>query len=100
MKNVLNSVLICTMVLVLTLASSFTHANVKNDKAIEKARAAVKNAALNDWKTTTKPAKSLILKAIYLDEALTWIEKSISINKNVENLEILGDYYFKKGNNR
>ena len=45
MKNVLRFSTMFTLALVLTLASSFTFANVNNEKAVEKARSAVKNAA-------------------------------------------------------
>lgn len=89
-----------TLAFVLTLATSFTLANAINDKAVEKARAAVEKAASDDWQTLAKSAKVLIRKNAHLDEALTWIEKSISINKNVQNLELLGDFYAKTGNNR
>lgn len=89
-----------TLALVFTLASTSMYANVGNDKGVEKARTAVKNAAPEDWKTLTKSAKYLIKKNIHMDEALTWLEKSITIKKNTENLELLGDYYVKIGNNR
>lgn len=100
MKKVLKLSLMITLALVFTLASTSTYAKVSNDKGVEKARIAVKNAAPDDWKTLTKSAKFLIKKNIHMDEALTWLEKSIAIDKNTENLELLGDYYLETGNNR
>ena len=92
--------LMITLALAFALASTSIFANVSNDKGIEKARTAAKNAAQDDWKTLNKSAKFLIKKNIHMDEALAWLEKSISIKKNTENLELLGDYYVKIGNNR
>lgn len=100
MKNVLRFSTMFTLALVLTLASSFTFANVDNEKAIQKARSAAKNASPDDWKTLVKSAKLFIRKNIFMYEALSWLEKSIAINKNVVNLELLGDCYYKMENNR
>ena len=100
MKNVVKLSSMVLLALVFTLASTSTFANVNNDKAVEKARKAVAKAAVDDWKTLAESSKILIRKNTNLSEALGWIEKSIAINKNVENLELLGDYYAKTSNNR
>lgn len=81
------------MAVVITLASSSTYAT--SEKTIEKARAAVEKAAADDWKTLAKSAKVCIRKNVNMDEALAWLNKSVVISKNSENLELLGDYYVK-----
>ena len=100
MKNVEKFSQMATLVLVLTLAPIFTNAMTSNDKVVEKARAAVKNADADDWQTLVKSAQACIRKGVNMEEALAWINKSIAIDKNVDNLELLGDYYFKFGNYR
>lgn len=100
MNNLFRLTQIISLALLLSFATSLSFASTGNDKAIEKARTAVKNAAPDDYQTLMKSAKILIRKNSNLDEALIWIQKSISINKNVGNLELLGDCYFKTGNNR
>lgn len=100
MKNVVRLSRMITLAFVLTFATSITFASAIKDKAVEKARAAVVKADSDDWQTLTKSAKVLMKKNAHLEEALTWIEKSISIDKNVQNLELRGDYYVKFGNNR
>ena len=100
MKNAEKISQMLALALALTLAPLFTNAMASNDKLVEKAREAVKNADDNDWQTLNKSAKVCIRKGVNMEEALVWINKSISINKNMENLELRGDYYFKFGNNR
>ena len=100
MKNVEKISQMLALALVLTIAPLFTQAMASNDKVVEKAREAVKNAADDDWKTLVKSAQICIRKGINMEEALVWINNSIAIDKNVENLELLGDYYYKFGNYR
>ena len=98
MKNVLKISQMIFMAVVIALASSTTYAN--GDKAIEKARAAVENAAADDWKTLAKSAKVCIRKNVNMEEALIWLNKSLVISKNPDNLELLGDYYLKMNDKR
>lgn len=65
----------------------------KND--VEKIREEVQNASPNDWQTLANCADKCLRKNVNVNEALEWIEKSIEINPNPENLVIKGDYYYR-----
>lgn len=62
-------------------------------KSIEKAQAAVNNAAPDDWLTLAKSAELCIRKKANMKEAAEWLKKSIAIKKNAYNLSVMGDYY-------
>jgi len=65
----------------------------KESKAVIKARAAVKQAAPDDWYTLANSAQVLIQKNESLKEAAEWIDKSLEITETPYNLEVKGDYY-------
>ena len=67
--------------------------NDLSDKVVEKARAAVNDAAPDDWETFAKSAEMCIDKKVNLAEAKTWLDKSLSIKESAYALEIAGDYY-------
>ncbi len=46
-----------------------------------------------NWKALANCARTLLDKRINTEEELTWLEKSISVNRNCYNLALLGDYY-------
>ena len=77
MNNVLRFTQIISLALLFSFATTLSFASAANDKAIEKARSAVRNAAADDYQTLMKSAKILIRKNLNLDEALIWIQKSI-----------------------
>lgn len=82
------------------LFSTTANAGGVKEKAVEKARSAVKAASPDDWKTLAKSAESLIRKNTNLGEAKEWLEKSIAINATAYNLEVMGDYYVKNNLSR
>ena len=98
MKNVLKISQMTFLAVIILFSSTATYAN--GDKAIDKARAAVEKAAVDDWETLTKSAKVCIRKNVNMEEALTWLNKSVAINKNTETLELLGDYYVKSNDHK
>ncbi|MEP2024161.1 MAG: hypothetical protein ABJL86_00010 [Gilvibacter sp.] len=63
------------------------------NKSVEKAKEAVENGSPDDWQLLAKQAKVLLRKKKDLGTAKDWIQKSIAINKDVSNLELMGDYY-------
>ena len=75
------------------LISTSTFAYGVKDKAVEKATAAVENAAPDDWKTLASQADFLIRKDAGLSSAKQWLEKSLEIKEDTYNLEVMGDYY-------
>lgn len=64
-----------------------------NEALILKVTVKAESVKEGDWKTLANCAKTLLDQRINCEEALTWLEKSVSIEKNYYNLMILGDYY-------
>lgn len=58
----------------------------------------VEEADKNDWRTLKDAALLTINWNGDLEIAKEWIDKAISIEKNALTLEVLGDYYIRKGN--
>lgn len=65
----------------------------EEEMLISKAKDKAEKIKTDDWKALADCARLLIDQRIQYDEALTWLEKSVSINENYYNLTILGDYY-------
>jgi tetratricopeptide (TPR) repeat protein len=65
----------------------------EEEMLINKAKDKAEKIKTDDWKALADCARLLIDQRIQYDEALTWLEKSVSINENHYNLTILGDYY-------
>ncbi|MBI1939269.1 MAG: DUF2911 domain-containing protein [Ignavibacteriales bacterium] len=63
-----------------------------------KIKDAIANVKSDDWQTYAASAGFAADNNVYLDEALTWIDKSISINANYFNNFVKAKIYFKKGN--
>ena len=84
--------LIAAIMFVFSTSASL-YAFDKND--VEKIREEVQNASPNDWQTLANCADKCLRKNVNVDEALEWIEKSIEINPNPENLAVKGDYYYR-----
>ncbi|HLF35246.1 MAG TPA: hypothetical protein VI583_13470 [Cyclobacteriaceae bacterium] len=86
-----------TISFILVLAMSVVLADGVNsneeEMLISKAKDKAEKIKTDDWKALADCARLLIDQRIQYDEALTWLEKSVSINENYYNLTILGDYY-------
>ncbi len=94
MKNVVKKV--TGLFLAILLITSFSYAKDVNERIIEKSREAVEKAGPHDWEVLAESAKKCIKKDINVEEALAWLDKSIEINPNKENLTLKGDYYVDK----
>lgn len=77
----------------LLILQTSVFADIPENKSVEKAKEAVENASPDDWQLLAKQAKVLLRKKKDLGTAKEWIEKSIAINVDVSNLELMGDYY-------
>lgn len=81
------------------VVGAFTfNAEAKESNAVKKAKEAVE-AEPADWQTLAKSAKVCFRKGENTDQALKWIDESISLKKTAQNLEIKGDYYASVNNN-
>lgn len=66
--------------------------------AYAKIKDAIANTKADDWQTHAASAGFATDNNVYLDEALTWVDKSISINANYFNNFVKAKIYYKKGN--
>lgn len=67
--------------------------NTSNEAIFMKVKAKAESVKSDDWKSLAKCAKTLLDNKIKREEALSWINESIEINRNYYNLTLLGDYY-------
>ncbi|MBB3700520.1 hypothetical protein KMW28_03175 [Flammeovirga yaeyamensis] len=88
----LKQLLVFALVTFLAVNTSFAKGNERDDNEINQLRASVENASATDWKVYAEAAERCIELKANLSEAYIWIEKSIEINSNSENLEVKGDY--------
>lgn len=93
----LKQLLVIALVSIISVSASFANTTDNEDNEITKLRAAVENAAATDWATYSNAAERCIELKANLSEAYVWIEKSIAINENAENLEIKADYLALNG---
>lgn len=70
------------------------------DKTTTKARAKLEKKADPGWKDYCKSAQMCIKKKTNMDEAQGWLEKSIELDKNPDNLEAMGDYHLANNEKR
>ncbi|AZQ60741.1 hypothetical protein EI427_00505 [Flammeovirga pectinis] len=82
---------------IITAAPSFAGIHDNEDNEINKLRATVENASATDWAIYADAADRCIELKKNLSEAYVWIEKSIAIDANSENLEVKGDYLALNG---
>lgn len=71
--------------------------NAGKDKVLIKARKAVAGNFDNNWKVFAQSAQMIIEEGVALEEAKSWLDTSLKIQKTPFNLEVMGDYYFTKG---
>ncbi|KXX68211.1 MULTISPECIES: hypothetical protein [Flammeovirga] len=93
----LKQLLVIALVSIISVSASFANPTDNEDNEITKLRAAVENATATDWAVYSDAAERCIELKANLSEAYVWIEKSIAINENAENLEIKGDYLALNG---
>ncbi|RED94413.1 hypothetical protein [Marinoscillum furvescens] len=91
--------MIGALALVGLLTFTATASSTGESKSVKKAKEAVEEAAGYDWKTLAESAQVCFKKDQNIDQAMIWIEKSIEIQEDPFNLEILADYYASKGEN-
>lgn len=95
MQTLIKSISIFSLAIILS-----TQAFAGQSRAVKKAKEAVAEAAEYDWKTLAKSAEICFNKGENIEEALVWIEKSIEIQKDPFNLQVLGDYYASIGDKK
>ncbi|KXX68190.1 hypothetical protein [Flammeovirga sp. SJP92] len=95
----LKQLLVLALFAIITVNPTFANPTDNEDNEIDKLRAAVENATATDWAAYANAADRCIELKTNLSEAYVWIEKSIAINENAENLEIKGDYLALNGAN-
>ncbi len=84
------------LLIVALMITSVGFAKDADERIIEKSREAVEKAGPHDWETYAESAEKCIRKNINVEEALEWLDKSIAINPNKDNLTLKGDYYLDK----
>ncbi|MFA0964761.1 hypothetical protein AB9P05_23335 [Roseivirga sp. BDSF3-8] len=72
----------------------------KVDKTTDKARTKLEKKATPDWKDYCKSAQMCVRKNTNMEEAHSWLEKSIEMDKNPDNLEAMGDYHLANNEKR
>ncbi len=80
------------LTLAIVLAPLLSHA-ADSDKGLEKIKTEVREAAPDDWETLALAAEKCILRNTNLQEARSWLERSLQIKETSTALEIMGDYY-------
>lgn len=95
----LKQLLVLALFAIITVNTSFANPTDNEDNEIDKLRASVENATATDWAAYSDAAERCIELKTNLSEAYVWIEKSIAINANIENLEVKGDYLALNGAN-
>ncbi len=93
-----SSALILAILFATTLV--LANGNDPNSKLVEKAKTAVSNADDSDWETLAQSAEICFMKNENIDEALTWIDKSIAIKATPYNLVVKADYLSTSGKNK
>ncbi|NME69469.1 hypothetical protein [Flammeovirga aprica] len=90
--------LFISLVIALSSVVSFA-SNLENSSETNTAKLSemIAKADANDWETYKKAALLSINWNADLELAKEWIDTSISIEENAENLEVLGDYYVRVG---
>lgn len=95
------SMFMCLMfVLALAMPALAGGQDGKVDKTTTKARAKLESKADPSWKDYCKSAQMCIKKKTNLEEAQSWLERSILMDKNPDNLEAMGDYYLANNDKR
>ncbi|NLR89736.1 MULTISPECIES: hypothetical protein [Flammeovirga] len=95
LKQLLAFVLVSILAVNVSLAKGMEN----EDNEITKLRESVENASASDWAVYSDAAERCIELKANLSEAYIWIEKSIEINANSDNLEVKGDYLALNGAN-
>lgn len=93
----LKQFLVLALFAIITVNPTFANPTDNDDNEIDKLRASVESATATDWAAYSDAAERCIELKTNLSEAYVWIEKSIAINSNTENLEIKGDYLALNG---
>lgn len=86
---------IFVLIVTALLSANIFAANIfekQEDKITLKTRKIVENATPDDWKSLAYAASICIANKKNLTQASEWLQKSLSINKNSYNLEVMGDY--------
>lgn len=89
--------MIGAVAVVALISFSATASSTGESKSVKKAKEAVEEAAGYDWKTMAESAAICFKKGQNIEQAMVWIEKSIEIQEDPFNLEILADYYASLG---
>ena len=92
MRTTTLSILILMLAFNIVFAGSKSD-NTSNEALFMKVKAKAESVKSGDWKSLAKCAQILLDNKIKREEALSWIQESIEINRNYRNLTILGDYY-------
>ncbi len=94
----INTIALLLTVLAFPLLSlGSTSPESEKEEIIAKARKLVKEANPNDWFVYAVAAEKCIRISANLEEAESWIERSLDIKETGYNLSIQGDLYLQKG---
>ncbi len=83
-----------TLALLVLVSQSMAFAAVSGPDVIKKAREAVSTSP-NNWYILAQSADACLKQGLNVEEAGEWIEKSLTMEKNVYTMEVMGDYYLE-----
>ncbi|MDW3193869.1 MAG: hypothetical protein R8G66_15965 [Cytophagales bacterium] len=105
MKNKKSLLAVLVLLSAIVVNANVANTNVANpnfgkDKVLNKARKAVASNFDNSWKVFAQSASMIIKEDVALEEAKSWLDASLKIQKTSFNLEVMGDYYFATGDKK
>ena len=68
-----------------------------NGKALANARAAMDTAKANNWRTPYQAASYTLNNEVSMEEGQKWLEKSLAVEENFQNLSLLARWHMKTG---
>lgn len=81
-----------------TLRVGFTVGVEVNEKTLKGARQAIAAAKADDWRTPLQAATFAFDHNIAADEAMSWVDKSIAVRENYNNLSLKARMMERRGN--
>jgi hypothetical protein len=79
------------------LAVPFTVGTNTTQKVVSDARALVSGAKPDDWKTPYRAASWAIDNGVNLDDGSKWLDQSLKINENIQNLYLKARLQARQG---
>lgn len=97
MKNKKSLLAVLVLLSAIVVHANVVNPNIGKDKVLNKARKAVASNFDNSWKVFAQSASMIIEEGVALEEAKSWLDASLKIQKTSFNLEVMGDYFFATG---